>query len=398
MGEVTPLRVLIVGAGSAGLLAAHCLGAENIEYVVFEKDADLKQRPRDWNFGIYWAQSRLDECLPPALKERIQSVQTDPAHVPDPNGVMPVYNAETGELMKDLPAPFSRRLQRKKWIDLLGTGIDIRRGKVLHKIQEDGNTVTAIFTDGTQETGDLLIGAEGAHSLTREYLVGKEEAQLIPSEVVASFSLTKLDKEISLSLRNVHPRYCVLFHPNGTFAFYSVHDATSDDPAQWTWLLTQSWRSSESSHLQGPAIVTDMKERASLFASPFREAFQAIPEGAPSWHNRLSNWPTKPWDNRGGKITLIGDAAHPMTFHRGQGLQNAITDAVSLLQHVREMKAPTREALAGAVKNYEKELWPRGNEAVLASEDNTNMVHDWESMLRSPLFVGGMVRNVTEGS
>lgn len=93
-----------------------------------------------------------------------------------------------------------------------------------------------------------------------------------------------------------------------------VHDATSDDPAQWTWLLTQSWRSSESSHLQGPAIVTDMKERASLFASPFREAFQAIPEGAPSWHNRLSNWPTKPWDNRGGKITLIGDAAHPMTF------------------------------------------------------------------------------------
>lgn len=99
--------------------------------------------------------------------------------------------------------------------------IRVQRGKVLHKIQEDGNTVTAIFTDGTQETGDLLIGAEGAHSLTREYLVGKEEAQLIPSEVVASFSLTKLDKEISLSLRNVHPRYCVLFHPNGTFAFYS---------------------------------------------------------------------------------------------------------------------------------------------------------------------------------
>lgn len=87
-----------------------------------------------------------------------------------------------------------------------------------------------------------------------------------------------------------------------------------------------------------------------------------------------------------------------MRTDRGQGLQNAITDAVSLLQHVREMKAPTREALAGAVKNYEKELWPRGNEAVLASEDNTNMVHDWESMLRSPLFVGGMVRNVTEGS
>lgn len=81
---------------------------------------------------------------------------------------------------------------------------------------------------------------------------------------------------------------------------------------------------------------------------------------------------------------------------RGQGLQNAITDAVSLLQQLRDMAAPTREALADAVRKYEEELWPRGKEAVLASEENTNMVHDWDSMLQSPLFVGGMARNVAK--
>jgi hypothetical protein len=95
-----------------------------------------------------------------------------------------------------------------------------------------------------------------------------------------------------------------------------VHDTTSDDPAQWIWILTQSCRSPEPTDLQGPAVLADMREKASSFASPFREAFMGISDKAPTWHNRLSSWPTKPWDNRGGKITMVGDAAHPMTFRR----------------------------------------------------------------------------------
>jgi hypothetical protein len=39
---------------------------------------------------------------------------------------MPVYNSETGQLMKNLPTPWSLRLQRRKWVDLLSEGIDIR--------------------------------------------------------------------------------------------------------------------------------------------------------------------------------------------------------------------------------------------------------------------------------
>ena len=39
---------------------------------------------------------------------------------------MPAYNAVTGELLKDFPAPWSRRLRRKKFMEILGTNIDIR--------------------------------------------------------------------------------------------------------------------------------------------------------------------------------------------------------------------------------------------------------------------------------
>ena len=39
---------------------------------------------------------------------------------------MPAYNAVTGELLKNFPAPWSRRLRRKKFMEILGTDIDIR--------------------------------------------------------------------------------------------------------------------------------------------------------------------------------------------------------------------------------------------------------------------------------
>ena len=77
---------------------------------------------------------------------------------------------------------------------------------------------------------------------------------------------------------------------------------------------------------------------------------------------------------------------------RGQGLNNAITDAADFLVHLREMKEHTPEELAAAVKRYEVELWPRGNEAVLASHENTNAVHDWKTMMKSPLFTDGLAK------
>ena len=87
------------------------------------------------------------------------------------------------------------------------------------RIQEDGQSVTVHFEDGTRETGDLLIGAEGAHSLTREYLLGKDAAQLLPLDYVASYALTTLGKESTLALRRLHPRYTAQVHPDGVYAF-----------------------------------------------------------------------------------------------------------------------------------------------------------------------------------
>lgn len=53
-------------------------------------------------------------------------MQPDPAMTVSEDTVMPLYNGKTGELMKDLPAPFSVRLRRKRWLEMLREGIDVK--------------------------------------------------------------------------------------------------------------------------------------------------------------------------------------------------------------------------------------------------------------------------------
>jgi len=93
---------------------------------VFEQDTALAARPRDWNIGIYWAQSRLDECLSDDLKAQIETVQTDPSYKPNADSIMPVHNGQTGELLKNLPAPWSLRVHRRKWLKMLSKDVDVK--------------------------------------------------------------------------------------------------------------------------------------------------------------------------------------------------------------------------------------------------------------------------------
>lgn len=169
-----------------------------------------------------------------------------------------------------------------------------------------------------------------------------------------------------------------------------------------------SWMPKEGEYpaetLHGPAILQDLKKRAESFNEPFNLFFQSIPDGTKCWHNRLSYWVPEPWDNRNGTVTLVGDAAHPMTFRvlsrtawtplddvanllidRGQGLNNAIHDVASLARSLKE-----KGITPSAVSDYEQAMRKRGREAVISSNKNSLAVHNWDTLMQSALLtVGG---------
>ena len=130
-------------------------------------------------------------------------------------------------------------------------------------------------------------------------------------------------------------------------------------------------------------------ERSSKLVEPFRSMFLGV-QGDPEYScDRTAHWPTVAWNNRQGTVTLAGDAAHPMTYHRGQGLNNAFLDAAYLCRAINEYvtaATPIEEALS----RYESEVVKRGHQAVLESGENSLKSHDWQQMRQAQIFKMGV--------
>jgi 2-polyprenyl-6-methoxyphenol hydroxylase-like FAD-dependent oxidoreductase len=93
-------------------------------------------------------------------------------------------------------------------------------------------------------------------------------------------------------------------------------------------------------------------------------------------------------------MTLAGDAAHPMTPHRGQGLNNALMDARGFVEAI--VKVRDGGDLEGVVKGYDEEVYKRGKEEMEVSLKQTMFIHNWETLMESPMVKIGM-RQLREG-
>lgn len=124
--DKSSFHVLIVGAGSVGLLIAQRLKSLGIKYTVFERESYLNERARDWSFGIYWAQNWLRECLPDSLHSKLGAAQVDPSRFPNPDDDLRLLNGQTAEQLIRLPTPNLYRLRRSQFRALLAEGIDVQ--------------------------------------------------------------------------------------------------------------------------------------------------------------------------------------------------------------------------------------------------------------------------------
>jgi 2-polyprenyl-6-methoxyphenol hydroxylase-like FAD-dependent oxidoreductase len=88
------------------------------------------------------------------------------------------------------------------------------------KYSDDGESVTAAFEDGSEATGSLIVGSDGAQSVVRISLFGPEEAKAssVPYSAV-NLHVKYGDKERALFVRQNHPIMCHAIHPDGYWLF-----------------------------------------------------------------------------------------------------------------------------------------------------------------------------------
>ena len=378
-------------------------------YVVYERDEQNAARRRDWNIGLHWAAPALQSLIPDALFSRIQSTQVDPYTPSKDVETLRFLNGQTGEIIGAAEIEKFYRLRRSKIRALLLEGLDVRWGKSISDLSysEDGETVTAHFADGSEDTGCLVVGADGPHSSTRSILVGSANARCTPIDFASTMCFQKLPRDQALRLRSppYHPLYQAAPHPAGIFGWFGLHDAPDpDDPETWTFFHYISYpepRDQVSTKTKSEHVAYQ-KELGKQFAEPFKSALELLPEDTPSaWYGKLQHWDPQQephrWDTRNGRVTLAGDAAHPMTFQRGQGLNHAITDSIKLCKAITDLFSInegefTQEERGRAVGGYEEEMIKRGGEEIRLGEMNSKMLHNWEKVLQSPAIKTGLKR------
>lgn len=167
-----------------------------------------------------------------------------------------------------------------------------------------------------------------------------------------------------------------------------------DDPTTWTFQLMTSWKSDGNKPLT--TALKEVQKRMATFSHPFSSATAWIPEDGETQVNvnNISTWQPIPFNNQNGRITLAGDAAHPMTFHRGQGLNHAIADADALVQMLTSItgdphsnaQSTMASSLEKAISTYDDEVRKRGGDEVRLSKINTVMLHSWDQLMESPLM------------
>lgn len=231
-------------------------------------------------------------------------------------------------------------------------GARLHLGQEVLGFEDDGSRVNVRFTDGTATTCDVLIGADGLRSAVRRQVLGDDAPVYLGSTIWRGISASD-----GIAL------------PSGVGAnwvgrgaeFVAFH--LPDQRIYWAAVTMEP--EGEKAGPQGHK--EDLLSRFRTWCAPVLELISATPAEA-ILRNDMYDRPTvRTWSV--GRVTLVGDAAHPMTPNSGQGACQALEDALALGDSVKRAADP-----AGAFRLYENRRLRRANRIVAMSRQGTRSV------------------------
>lgn len=333
-------KALIIGGGIAGPAAALALRRIGIDAAIYEArpaamdeaGAFLNLAPNGVNaLKTLGVENRLDGF--PSQGIRFYNRRGKPIGALDSRDEAARYGAQNRMVKRG-------RLHKALREAAQEAGIAFEFGKRLAAIEVDGRgPVTARFEDGTTAQGDLLIGADGLHSRTRQILL-PDGPQPVYTGMVDCGGFSHLPAS---ALPEPNVQHMVF----GRRAFFGY--IARPDGEVW-WFSNVSWPKPPG---RGELDALSSDEwRARLLdlhgddPAPIRAIIEATPGALGRW--AIYDMPPLPtWHS--SKIVLVGDAAHAISPHVGQGASLALEDVLVLAQSLRD-----QPDLARAFAAYEQ--------------------------------------------
>jgi len=331
-------KALIIGGGIAGPVTAMAVQKAGIESVVYEAyghDADgvgafltLAVNGMDGLRTLDLGQVLADRGHPTPRMAMLNHAGRTLGELP----LTGVHNDEPSLLIKraDLYVALRTEAARRR--------IPVVHGKRLVDAEETATGVRARFADGTEATGDLLVGADGLRSRTRELIdPHAPNARYVPLMNTGGYATGVGPAGEPHVMHMIFGKRCFFSYtklPNGeVWWFANPPRATEPTPEELARITPQEWRA----YLN--ELFTDDN-------SPALDLIRHTDEIFYGW-NTYDLPPVPRWYT--DRMIIVGDAAHATSPSSGQGASMAIEDSVMLARCLRD--APD---IPTAFRRYER--------------------------------------------
>lgn len=359
---MTKGRIAVIGAGPGGMAAALAALRVGYEVKLFERAAEIK------------AVGNILNLWPPPQKVlKLLGVDTEDLGAPcrtyfeNAKGKRRVSVNLPPEVEQEYGGGFIGLLRwglYQRMIAAFPAGV-IELGRNLVSLDDKGDAVHLGFADGSMFDADVLIGADGINSTVRRFLWGDQPIRHQRLHLVGGYLF--VDEEPTGE--------GIVAHDRTTQVSYTPIRHEGKWGYEW-WVL-------EACDPAAPPpadLIGFCRERASGFPERVRGLIAATPiEHMQRWEIR-DRPPLKQWSK--GRVTLVGDAAHPTSPYAAYGAGMSIEDGYFLARELSAVPIGDRSAVIGALQRYEDRRKPHTSAVSQGAYYTGKLFHHLPAFLR----------------
>jgi salicylate hydroxylase len=366
--------VIVAGGGIGGMAAALALARQGFGVRILEQSSQIGEIGAGIQLGPN-AFSAFD-ALGVGERTRSRAVYTERLVLMDAVDEHEIASVSVGEAFRSRfgnPYAVAHRADLHQSLYeavLTHDDIEVRTHTHVDRIEQSDDGVVAIDREGTRHEGVALIGCDGVKSTVRQQYVG--DPVRVSGHVVYRAVVDTSDFPQNLQWNAP----CVWCGPNCHLVHYPLRAGdqynvvvTFHSRKAEEWGVTEGSRDEVLSYFHGigerPRQLLDLPKSWKRWATADREP--------------IGRWSF-------GRVTLLGDAAHPMLQYLAQGACMALEDAVTLGEAIRAEK----KDLARAFERYERSRIARTARVVLLTREMGRIYHakDVERLVRNDLWKG----------
>ena len=355
-------KVAIAGAGIGGLTAACCLLKAGFDVTVFEQAMELGEI----GAGIQLSANAMHVLNDLGLGEAIARVSVRP-------GAYVFRLHDTGEVLGQFPladahqaahgAPYNQ-LHRGDLHNLLVMRVKslksdaVRLSKRVIGFDESDGHVDLKFADGSRESADILIGADGVKSAIRAQIAGASPASytgdaawrlIVPAERLPANLMGQV-----MSVWMGPGRHVVCYYLRAGSLLNFVGLVETDEVSEESWTAKYPWETLKADFEGWHEDIQTVIDRADRHSCYRWSLFYRPP---------IASWSTQ-------RVTMLGDAVHATLPYLAQGAAMAIEDG-AILTRALELADNAAEAL----QLYERSRIDRTSRIVTGSGANRTLYH-----------------------